>query len=81
MRAAKERIRMDRADREEPMPDLSHVTMPRHAAPLFVVSIRCRDGQRVTLPISETPHGLSISATLAAQKVFHVLSKYRPIAA
>lgn len=78
MRAAKEHKRLARLARDEPPPDLSHTYMPRTTPPLFVVSIRCRDGERVSLPIHETPHGLSVSATLAGRKVACVIANYRP---
>ncbi len=80
-RAAKECRRMERAAREDHAPESSVTIPPKPVPPLFVISIRCRDGERVTLPIRETPFGLSTSATLAAQKIFHILSKYRPVAA
>jgi len=78
MRAAKERKRLERAFRDEPAPDLSHVFTPPSPTPLFVVSIRCRDGERVSLLIHELPHGLSVSPTLAGRKVAAVLANYRP---
>ena len=79
MRAAKERKRMERALRDEPMPDCSHVIIPKAARPLFVVTIKCRDGEKVVLPIHKTSWGsLSISPTLAGKKVACVLANYRP---
>lgn len=78
-RAAKERIRLERLARDEPMPDVSGTFVPKRLAPLFVVSIRCRDGERVTLPVHEIPGGLSVSPTAAGRKVAAVLKHYRPV--
>ncbi len=82
-RAAKERKRIERAAREEPMPDLSHVRVPRARASGFRVVITCLDdGERVSFTAFRTPWGgLSVSPTLAGQKVFTVLSEYQPISA
>lgn len=78
-RVAKERIRLKRAAREEPMPDTSHVRIPRPTAALFVVSVRCRDGHSVSLRIHEAPWGgLTISPTAVAKKVASVVRHYRP---
>lgn len=78
-RAAKELKRMERAMREEPMPDTSHVTTPPKARPMFTVTIRCCDGESVMLPIYEAPWGLSISPTAVARRVAMVLREYRPV--
>lgn len=81
MRAAKERKRMERAARDEPMPDCSHVIIPKAAEPLFVVSVKCSDGEKVTLPIHATSCGrLSVSPTLAGRKIAAILTNYRPAA-
>lgn len=78
MRAAKERKRIDRLALPDVMPDLSHVPQPKKLSPLFVVTIRCRDGERVRIPIHETPWGLSVSATAVSKRVATVLREYRP---
>jgi hypothetical protein len=77
-RAAKERKRLARVAREEPWPDVSHVARPASTPPLFIVTIRCRDGASCSMRIHETPHGLTISPTLAGRKVACVLANYRP---
>lgn len=77
MRAAKERKRLERAAREEQMPDVSSVPCVR-PRPLFVVTIKCRDGESVRLPVSEGPFGLMPSASVVARKVACVLRNYRP---
>ncbi len=78
-RAAKERKRMERAMREEVMPDCSHVVAPGRAKPLFVVTIRCRDGESVQIAIHEMPWGFSPSRTEALAKIGAVLKHYRPV--
>ena len=80
MRAAKERKRMARAMRPEPMPDTSHVAVPRPKPSGFTVSIRCLDdGERVSFTAHRTPWGnLSVSPTLAGRKVAAVLANYQP---
>lgn len=80
-RAAKERKRIARAQREEPLPDTSHVRLPRVKTSGFKVVITClADGERVQFTAHRTPWGgLSISPTLAGQKVFTVLSEYQPM--
>ncbi len=78
MRAAKERKRMARAFADVPMPDTSHVLEIKPAKPLFVVTIRCRDGETVKLRIHDGPHGLTMSPTMAGRKVAAVLANYRP---
>jgi hypothetical protein len=78
-RAAKERIRLDRAARDEPMPDTSHVRLPRRKPSGFRVVITCLDdGERVQFTAFRTPWGLSISPTAAGRKVFALLSNYTP---
>lgn len=78
-RAAKERKRMERATRDEPLPDCSHVVIPKAARPLFVVTIKCSDGEKVALPIHVTSRGsLSVSPTLAGRKIAAILTYYRP---
>lgn len=80
-RAAKECKRLARVAREEPMPATAHCVMPPRLGPLFVVTVRCRDGARVRLPIHELPNGLSISPTLAGRKIAAILANYRPTVA
>lgn len=78
-RAAKEVLRMERAMRDEPMPDTSHVKVPRLKPSGFTVSIRCLDdGERVSFTARRTPWGLSVSPTLAGRKVAAVLAHYMP---
>ncbi len=53
------------------------VSVPRVPAYATVI-IRMRDGTRSQFSIHELPHGLSVSPTLAGQKVFTILSNYQP---
>lgn len=77
-RAAKERKRLARMAREEPMPDASHIGIPRFTPSGFRVSITCLDdGERVSFTAARTPWGLSVSPTLAAKKIAAVLANYR----
>lgn len=63
------------------MPGTSHVVLPRAKPSGFRVVITCLDdGERVQFTAFRTPWGLSISPTLAAKKVFVVLSEYTPAA-
>lgn len=80
MRAAKERKRLARVAAEPTMPHTAHTYQPKLPTPLFVVTIRCRDGERVQLRLFENLHGcgLTPSATLAARKIAAVLTHYRP---
>ncbi len=82
MRAAKERLRMERAFAEPLMPDLSHcedicAAMPR-IKPLFIITITCSDGESVKLRLHDGPHGLMPSATSALRRIGAVLKHYRP---
>lgn len=79
-RAAKERKRLERALREEPLPDLSHCPpMPRGKPTGFRVTIECLDdGERVSFTTARGPYGLTVSPTLAGQKVACVLANYMP---
>lgn len=78
-RAAKERLRLARAAMPVAMPDTSHTPKVARLKPLFVVTVRCRDGESVKIKLYENPwDGLSPSATSAAQKVAMILKKYRP---
>lgn len=81
MRAAKERKRIERAQRDEPMPDVSHVIFPPGKPSGFRVSITCLDdGERVSFTAHRTPWGsLSVSPTLAGRKVACVLKHYREL--
>lgn len=78
MRAAKERKRLARLSAERTMPDMAHVYDPKPSAPLFVITIRCRDGARERLRIYERDGGLSISATMAGRKIAAAVAHYRP---
>lgn len=79
-RAAKERKRLERLARDEPMPDMSHVIMPRLKPSGFRVTVECLDdGQRVSLTASRLPWGLSVSPTMAGRKVAAVLRYYQPV--
>ncbi len=78
-RAAKERKRMDRVNRDEPEPDLSHTPQPGRVASGFRVTIKCLDdGERVSFTAARTPFGLTISPTAAGRKVAAVLANYTP---
>lgn len=50
----------------------------RRPTPLFVVTIRCRDGERVKLAVHDGPWGLRPCATLVGRKVAAVVANYRP---
>ena len=79
MRAAKERIRLERAMRDEPMPDNSHVCIPRIKPSGFRVTIECLDdGQRASFTSSRLPWGLSVSPTAAGKRVAVLLREYQP---
>lgn len=78
MRAAKERKRLARLDAPVQMPDTSHAYQPLRLKPLFVITVRCRDGATERLRIYEGPAGLHPAATLAGRKVAAVLANYRP---
>jgi hypothetical protein len=79
MRAAKERKRLARAAAAEVMPPRApSCPMPRTAKPLFVITVRCRDGESVRLKIRESVHGLMPSASLAGKKIAAIVANYRP---
>jgi hypothetical protein len=78
MRAAKERKRIARLSAEITLPDIAHLFDPTPVKPLFIVTIRCRDGAVERLRIYHGPHGLSPSPTKAARKIATVLTHYRP---
>lgn len=78
-RAAKDRLRLARAQRGEKIPSASTAPQPGRLKPLFVVTIRCLDGESVRLKIYENPWGgLSPSATSASLKIAAILKNYRP---
>lgn len=81
MRAAKERKRLARVAREEPLPDLSHCPpMPQGKPSGFRVSITCiDDGERVSFVAARGPFGLTVSPSLAGRKVAAVLANYTPV--
>lgn len=78
-RAAKERLRLARAAMPDVMPDASRAPKFLRPKPLFVVTVRCRDGESVRLSIYENPWGaLTPSATAASRKIAAILKHYRP---
>ncbi len=78
-RAAKERLRMERAFSEEPMPDTLHCCLPSTKPSGFRVSITCLDdGERVSFTAARGPFGLTISPTLAGRKIAAVMANYQP---
>lgn len=77
-RAAKKRIGIERAGRDEPMPDVSHVATPRLPKALARVRIYFRDGTSAGFSIYETPFGLSVSPTLAGRRVAALLVNFQP---
>ena len=79
-RAAKERIRLERLARDEPVPDTSHIIGHRIKPSGFRVTVECLDdGERVSFTSTRLPWGLSISPTLAGRKVTTVLKFYEPV--
>ena len=82
MRAAKERKRIERANAEPAMPDLSHCPkMPKLKRSGFRVTVECiDDGARASFLALRTPFGLTVSPTLAGRKVACVLREYMPSA-
>lgn len=80
MRAAKERKRIERAQAEPVMPDLSHCPpLPKTKPSGFEVIVRCLDdGARSSFRVLRTPFGLTISPTLAGKRVACVLREYQP---
>ena len=70
---------MERALREEPMPDLSccaAFSAPKPSG--FLVTIKCLDdGQRVQFIAARGLFGLTVSPTLAGRKVSTVLANYK----
>lgn len=81
-RAAKERKRLERAARPEPLPDTSQVVPPKLKPSGFRVTIECLDDhERVSFTAHLTPWGrLSLSPTRAGRKVAAVLTHYAPAA-
>lgn len=80
MRAANERLRIERATTEPTMPDLSRCPpMPKPKPSGFEVVVRCMDdGARASFRSVRTPFGLSISPTLAGKRAACVLRNHRP---
>ena len=80
MRATKERKRIDRANADPIMPDLSHYPkMPRAKRSGFRVTIECLDdGAKSSFVAQRTPFGLSVSPTVAGKRVACVLREYIP---
>ena len=80
MRAAKERKRLARMlDTDAGCPPWPCPKLGRAPAPLFRVTIRCRDGQRVSFAVTESSWGgLFPSVSAAVNKVRTVLANYRP---
>lgn len=79
MRAAKERKRLERVSREEPMPDTSGCYVPQVKPSGFRITITCLDdGERVSFKTVRLPWGLSISPTKVAQRVAKLLGNYLP---
>ena len=78
MRAAKERLRIERANAEPQMPDTSHCEpMPKLKPRGFEVIVRCLDdGARSSFRALRTPFGLSVSPTLAGRRVACVMREY-----
>jgi hypothetical protein len=78
MRAAKERKRMERVYHEEVMPDVRKMPYSR-PRPLFVVTIKCRDGETARCDVFDGPFGVTPSASIVARKIACIIRNYRPI--
>lgn len=79
MRAAKERIRLQRAMAEPVLPEFAPMKPPRLRKTGFTVTIVCHDdGERSSFTAARGPFGLTISPTLAGRKVACVFANYRP---
>ena len=79
MRAAKERLRIERANDEPVMPDTSGCYVTKAKPSGFRVSVTCLDdGERVSFVTHRGPFGLTMSATDCARKVASVLKNYSP---
>ena len=98
MRAAKERLRQERATAPLMCPmckihgggpclQCDHlnrrrgkttVDTVRAARPLFVITIRCRDGAVERVRVHEGLHGLHPAATTVGRQIAAVLGNYRP---
>lgn len=75
--AAKERKRLERLAMYDPMPDTSHVVMPRPKPSGFRITVECLDdGQRASLTVTRLPWGLSVSPTMAGRKIATILKYY-----
>ena len=80
-RAAKERKRLERINQNESVPDLSNTFIPKLKPSGFRITVQCLDdGERVSFTSFRNPWGdLTISPTLAGQKVACVLSNYQAV--
>ena len=78
MRAAKERIRIERL-MADILPDSSGCYIPKSKPSGFRVSITCLDdGERVSFITHRGPFGLTISATDCGRRVSCILLNYQP---
>lgn len=78
MRAAKEHKRLARVAAEVIPLRAPACPRPPTPKPLFVITVRCRDGESVRLKIREGMHGLMPSASLAGRKIAAIVANYRP---
>ena len=78
MRAAKERKRIEGLSAEPVMPDMAHVYWPKPTKPLFVVTVRCRDGEFVRIKIHDGLSALAPSPTEVLRRIGCVIKNYRP---
>lgn len=60
------------------LPDRAHVDHLKPSGPLFVITIRCRDGSVERVPVHEGPHGLLPAPTKVGRQIAAVLTHYRP---
>jgi len=85
-RAAKERRRQERAaqprDHSQDLALAERANRAKISSPGgmgFRVTIEClADGERTSFTTRETPHGMTISASLCGAKVANVILGYRP---
>lgn len=72
---------MERAARDAIMPVFAAQQSPRHhaPAPLFTITVRCRDGERVAFSTTEAVHGLTVSPTKCGAKIAAIIANYRPL--
>jgi len=80
MRAAKERLRIERLTDDVSMPDVSHCPIPKSRPSGFLITIKCLDdGERVKIRTHRDPWGrLLISPTTAGRQVAALLANYLP---